>query len=138
MAVHDDDVELVLGGQFGSRGGQPAVHHLGRLGAAAGQPALQRLPARGRQKDRERLGHRRLDGSRAGQIDLDEHRMARRGGVADGFGGRARAVQAAVDLGPLEQGAVVDQLLEALGGDERVVDAVDLTGPRAPWWSRRR
>jgi hypothetical protein len=37
-----------------------------------------------------------------------------------------------VDLGPLEQCAVIDQLLKLLGGDKRVVDAVDLTGARCP------
>ena len=58
--------------------------------------------------------------------------MARRCGVADWLGGCARPVQPAVNFGPLEQYAVVYQLLEALRRDERVVDAVDLTGARGP------
>ncbi|BCI89124.1 hypothetical protein NIIDMKKI_43300 [Mycobacterium kansasii] len=36
-------------------------------------------------------------------------------------------MQAAVDLGPFQQFAAVDQLLETGGADEMVVDAVDLT-----------
>jgi hypothetical protein len=37
-----------------------------------------------------------------------------------------------MDLCPLQQRALVDELLEAGGGDEVIIDAVDLAGPRRP------
>ena len=52
------------------------------------------------------------------------------GGRPDRRGRGSGPLQTAVDLGPFEQLPVVDQTLELLGRDERVVHAVDLTGPR--------
>src|SRR5215213_9475554 len=71
-----------------------------------------------------------LSGAR--QVDFDEHGMTCRCGGPNRFGGCPGPVQPAVNLGPLEELPVVDQLLEALGRDERIVDAVDLTGTRGP------
>ena len=47
-----------LGRQLDPRGGQPALALLLGLGAAADQPADQLVPARRRQEDEQRLGHR--------------------------------------------------------------------------------
>jgi hypothetical protein len=40
-------------------------------------------------------------------------------------------MKATVDLGPFEEGAAIDQLLELIHGDERIVDAVHFA------WTRR-
>ena len=132
LAVHDDLIEVVLSGQFGPGGVQPARHHFRGFGAAPGQPALQRLPAGWGQKDGDDLGHRLFDGLRARQVNFDQDRPAGIGRLADGRRGRPGSVQAAVDLRPLQQRTVIDQLLEPLGGHERIVDAIHLTGAGRP------
>jgi hypothetical protein len=45
---------------------------------------------------------------------------------------RENCSMAAVDLGPFQQGTVIDQLLEAGRGHEVIVDAVDFTRARRP------
>ena len=91
LTVHDDLVEVVLGGQFGAGGGQAAMSspRASRCPRPV-EPALQRLPAGRGEEHRDGLGHRLLDGPGAGQIDLDEHRMTRRCGVADRLGRASR------------------------------------------------
>jgi hypothetical protein len=59
-------------------------------------------------------------------VDLEQDVRAPLAKLADGLGGRA--VPVSVDLGPLQQLARRDELVESLVGDEGVVDPVPLAG----------
>ena len=83
----------------------------GGLGAPAGEPADQFLPARRGEEDQLGLGHGLADQAGALQIDLQEDGLARLQAVEDGPPRGAVAV--ARELGPLQQLAVGDQLVES-------------------------
>ena len=112
--VDERHVELRLGRQLDPGGRQPALDRPRRLGAAADEPAHQLVPARRRQEDQQRLGHRLADLPGALQVDLEQHGSpaARRSSTGAARG----AVAVAGELGPLEQLAVRDQLVELVVG----------------------
>ena len=126
MAVHDDHVELILGGKFGLRGGQPTGHDFGGFGAAADESLLECFAAGRGEEDGQRVGHGLFHRPGTCQIDFDQHWVASGRSTDDGLGQCAGPVQTTVDLGPLQQITGVDELLKALGGHKVVVVAVDL------------
>ena len=79
-----------------------------------------------------------LTAPRALQVDLDEHRPPRVERLLDRRPRGAGPLQAAVDLGPLQQLAALDQLVEAGRADEVVVASVDLAGRGGRGWSPTR
>lgn len=98
----------------------------------ADQPLLQFLPARRGQEHRDGFGQRLLDGL-APPDRLDQDRLPASSQARLPVRPASRPpLQAAVDVRPLQHLAAVDELLEAIRGDEVVVDSVDLTGTGRP------
>jgi hypothetical protein len=90
---------------------QPALDHLGRLGAPAGEPAHELLPGGRSQEDQQRVGHGLADLPGALEVDLQQDRLAR---LEPFEHGRAVCRSGCRELGPLEQLAVGDQLVDLL------------------------
>jgi hypothetical protein len=90
--------------------------------AAAAQAAVQLFPRRRQDEDQHGAREDALDLQRALEVDLQHDIVA----IAQALlhRGARGAVVVAMNLGPLEEIAVVDHLAEGIGGDEPVLAAV--------------
>src|SRR5580704_16145978 len=128
--VDERDVELAARGELDLSCLQPPPDDLGGLGIPAGQPADEFLPGRGGQEHEQRTGHGPAHLPRPGQVDLQQHRHARRQPFLNGRPRRAIPVSGKVR--PFEQLAALGHRVEVTLADEVVLTAVRLGWPRRP------
>ncbi len=126
---HDELVGLEPARDLVVRGREPPPDHVLRVGGAAAQPALQlRLVGREHEHGRRRVRPGRADLGATLDVDVEQRDAPRRERGVDRV--TERAVAPGVDLRPLGEGALPDELGEALRRDEVVVHPVALVAAR--------
>src|SRR5689334_6514678 len=130
QGVDYNEVELARLPNLGTRVLHPSLDHLEAVLAASRQTLAQLLPARRQHENQHRVGKELLDLQRALPVDLeddveatDDARLDRR---------LRRAVEVAVDLGPLDELAARDHRAERRLVGEVVFAAVLVLAARLP------